>query len=122
VRGEAEYFADIPPLELPEDILNITEYILESKRESFDPRYLEDRYRTVVVEKLKDKRAQELPARGSPSTPSARNVINLMEALRRASGHRGRRLHPRHAKSAAKPTAAPAAKPSAKSARKRSNT
>jgi non-homologous end joining protein Ku len=74
--------ADIPSLEWPEDILHITGYILESKRESFDPGYLDDRYRTVLVEKLKGKRAQELPARAGPSPPSARNVINLMEALK----------------------------------------
>jgi DNA end-binding protein Ku len=43
VRSETEYFADIPPMALPEEMLNITEHILETKKEDFDPAYLEDR-------------------------------------------------------------------------------
>ena len=46
VRSEEEYFADIPAIELPDDILQVTEHILNMKREDFDTTYLEDRYRT----------------------------------------------------------------------------
>jgi len=81
VRAEADYFADILPLELPDDLLQVTDLILDSKKGSFDPAYLEDRYRTVLVEKLRQKQSK-LPLRTSPTTPSARNVINLMDALK----------------------------------------
>jgi len=81
VRAAADYFADILPLELPDDLLQVTDLILDSKKGSFDPAYLEDRYRTVLVEKLREKQS-ELPLRASPTTPSARNVINLMDALK----------------------------------------
>ena len=40
VRSEADYFADIPPLELPEEVVDVTQLILNTKREHFDPTYL----------------------------------------------------------------------------------
>lgn len=83
VRSETEYFADIPQLTLPDEMLNITEHILDTKREEFDPVYLEDRYRTVLVEKLREKQAQ-LPTRTVAAAPSRQNVINLMDALKRS--------------------------------------
>jgi DNA end-binding protein Ku len=81
VRSEADYFADIPPLELPEEVVDVTQLILNTKREHFDPTYLEDRYRTVLVEKLREKSAK-LPAKAQATRPSAQNVINLMDALK----------------------------------------
>jgi non-homologous end joining protein Ku len=83
VRSEAEYFSEIPPMELPDEMVRITEHILETKREDFDPAYLEDRYRTVLVEKLREKQAQ-MTRRSVASVPSQQNVINLMDALRRS--------------------------------------
>lgn len=82
IRSETEYFAEIPPVDLPDEMIRITEHILETKTEDFDPAYLEDRYRTVLVEKLREKQAK-MPAR-SAARPSAKNVINLMDALRRS--------------------------------------
>jgi len=55
--------------------------ILNSKREHFDPGYLEDRYRSVLVEKLRAKQAK-LPLKAATSTPAAQNVVNLMETLK----------------------------------------
>jgi non-homologous end joining protein Ku len=83
VRSETEYFSDIPPMKLPDEMVRITEHILETKQEDFDPAYLEDRYRTVLVEKLREKQAQ-MPRRSVASVPSQQNVINLMDALRRS--------------------------------------
>jgi DNA end-binding protein Ku len=48
----------------------------------FDPAFLEDRYRTVLISKLKEKRA-ELP-RKAVAAPSAENVISLMDVLKRS--------------------------------------
>jgi len=58
VRSEMDYFQDIPNMTLPRDMVQVAEHILESKTEDFDGAYLEDRYRTVLVEKLREKRAQ----------------------------------------------------------------
>ncbi|MBN9347868.1 MAG: Ku protein [Devosia sp.] len=81
VRSEADYFADIRPLELPEEVVDVTQLILNTKREHFDPTYLEDRYRTVLVEKLREK-TSKLPTKAKAAQPSAQNVINLMDALK----------------------------------------
>jgi DNA end-binding protein Ku len=78
-----DYFAEIPPMELPNEMVRITEHILETKREDFDPAWLEDRYRTVLVEKLREKQAQ-MPTRSLAPSPSPQNVINLMDALKRS--------------------------------------
>ena len=51
VRSEAEYFADIPQITLPDEMLRVAEHFLETKTADFDPAFLEDRYRTVLVSK-----------------------------------------------------------------------
>jgi Ku protein len=83
IRSETEYFSDIPQMTLPNEMLRIAEHILETKIEDFDPSYLEDRYRTVLVEKLQEKQAQ-IPTRPKAFDPSPQNVINLMDALKRS--------------------------------------
>jgi DNA end-binding protein Ku len=64
-------------------MVRITEHILETKQEDFDTAYLEDRYRTVLAEKLREKQTQ-MPRPSVASVPSQQNVINLMDALRRS--------------------------------------
>ena len=81
VRSETEYFAEIPNLTLPKEMVHIAEHILETKTEDFDPAFLEDRYRTVLVEKLREKQAK-MPTKSAASAPSRQNVISLMEALK----------------------------------------
>lgn len=81
VRPETDYFADIPEVKLPADMLEITKLILNSKREHFEPAYLEDRYRTVLAEKLRDKEPK-VSVRSSGGPADARNVVNLMDALK----------------------------------------
>jgi DNA end-binding protein Ku len=82
-------------------MLQLTEHILKSKKEAFDPAYLEDRYRTVLVEKLRKKQS-EAPARSATAAPSMRNVVNLMEALKASLGQS---KPPATSRSRAKPTA-----------------
>jgi non-homologous end joining protein Ku len=83
VRNEAEYFAGIPDLELPEEMIQVAEHILDLKTADFDPALLEDRYRTVLVSMLRKKQA-ELPQEARAVAPSRQNVINLMDALKRS--------------------------------------
>ena len=83
VRSEAEFFASIPDLQLPEEMLRIAKRILETKAADFDPALLEDRYRTVLVSMLREKHA-ELPKKAAATIPKRENVINLMDALKRS--------------------------------------
>jgi DNA end-binding protein Ku len=83
VRDEASYFAEIPNLKLPDEMLRVAQHIVETKMSDFDPAFLEDRYRTVLISKLKEKRA-EPPKTAVPTPPSAQNVISLMDVLKRS--------------------------------------
>jgi DNA end-binding protein Ku len=83
VRDEASYFAEIPNLKLPDEMLRVAQHIVETKMSDFDPAFLEDRYRAVLISKLKEKRA-ELPKKAVPTTPSAQNVISLMDVLKKS--------------------------------------
>jgi DNA end-binding protein Ku len=83
VRDEAGYFAEIQNLKLPDEMLRVAQHIVETKMSDFDPAFLEDRYRTVLISKLKEKRA-ELPKTAVPTPPSAQNVISLMDVLKRS--------------------------------------
>jgi non-homologous end joining protein Ku len=84
VRSEAEYFADIPQIALPDEMIRVAEHILETKKADFDTAYLEDRYRTVLVSMLREKKAEMPRGLGIPAPPSPQNVINLMDALQRS--------------------------------------
>jgi non-homologous end joining protein Ku len=53
------------------------------KAGEFDPAFLEDRYRTVLVEKLREKQA-EMPVKLEAAAPSRQNVIDLMATLKRS--------------------------------------
>jgi len=88
VRDAGAYFAGISDLELPEELIEVAEQIIEAKTASFDPSLLEDRYRTVLVETLKAKAAQ-LPIKARAATSSSKNVVDLMAMLKRSIGQEG---------------------------------
>ncbi len=83
VRSSEEYFANIPEMTLPSEMIELAEHILEQKAAPFDPALLEDRYRTALVSMLRQKQQTDMP-RAVSQTPSRENVINLMDALRRS--------------------------------------
>jgi DNA end-binding protein Ku len=58
VRSEAEYFAEIPHLELPREMLQLAKSILEAKTGDFDPAFLEDRYQQALVSTLRKKHVE----------------------------------------------------------------
>jgi DNA end-binding protein Ku len=83
IRDADDYFATIPEMALPPEMLTLAEHIIESKGADFDASMLEDHYRTALVEILRKKQAQ-LPPHPRPVKPSSDNVVNLMDALRRS--------------------------------------
>ena len=98
VRDAEEYFAEIPDLTLPRGLREIAEHILRTKAGSFDPAFLEDRYRTVLIEKLGNRKRLMPLHTGGTAEPSRENVINLMDALKRsleAEGSTTRRPDPK---------------------------
>jgi DNA end-binding protein Ku len=83
VRSEVDYFSDIPDMKLPPEMLKLAQHIIKTKSGDFDPSMMEDHYRTALVRILRKKQAKR-PAHPAPVKPSAENVVNLMDALRRS--------------------------------------
>src|SRR5439155_21292278 len=84
VRAEQEYFDEIQDVKVTKDMLDLARHIVNQKAGRFDPVKFEDHYETALIELINQKRA------GKPITPkakpSASNVVDLMEALRRSVG------------------------------------
>ncbi len=83
IREAKEYFDDIPNVKVEPDMLKLAEHILQSKTADFDPTQFVDNYEEAVVEMLKKKQAG-LPVSREHAAPQPRNVVNLMDALRRS--------------------------------------
>jgi DNA end-binding protein Ku len=84
VRNADEYFEDIPDINVPDEMLTLAEHILETKSGDFDPAQFKDHYEEALVELLRKKQAHIPVKRGKEEAPAGRNIINLMDALRRS--------------------------------------
>ena len=83
VRDAADYFADVPELTLAPDLLALAGHILDSKAAAFDPATFRDRYEEALMAHLKARQTGEV-REDKPAFAAPRQVINLMEALRRS--------------------------------------
>jgi Ku protein len=84
LRGADDYFAEIPEIKLPAEMMKLAQHIIRTKSDKFDPAMLEDHYRTALVGILSKKRAKR-PAQHAPDVkPSRENVVSLMDTLRRS--------------------------------------
>jgi DNA end-binding protein Ku len=83
MRSAAEYFIDIPELQLPPEMLELAEHIVGTKARDFNPAFLTDHYRAALVELLKEKGAAP-PAPEATPVPSQQNVVSLMDTLKRS--------------------------------------
>ena len=98
VRNEAEYFADIPDVKIPKDMLQLAEHIVDTKASDFDPSEFVDNYEEAVVEMLKAKQAGKAVSK-TRAVQTSGNVVNLMDALRRSvSADKGAKAAPRKSK------------------------
>ena len=82
VRQDAEYFSGIPEIELPKEMLEIAEVIIDRKSGHFEPENFSDRYEEAVVSLVRAKQAGE--AFAVPETPAPSRVVNIMDALKRS--------------------------------------
>jgi DNA end-binding protein Ku len=111
VRPAAEYFDEIPDIKVTGEMLKLAEHILETKRADFEPATFVDHYEDAVVKMLQQKQAGiAVPTERNVEAP--RNVINLMDALRRSvdAGKRAPAKEKAAPKQAAKAAAAAAPK------------
>ena len=97
VRKADDYFDDIPDVKIPNDMLKLAEHIVESKEGDFQPDLFVDHYETALVEIIRKKQAHVPLKKSADKVAAPKNVINLMDALRRSvqggrrkAGHEGR--------------------------------
>jgi DNA end-binding protein Ku len=86
IRKAEDYFDDIPNVKIAPDMLKLAEHIVEQKVGEFQPDLFVDHYEEALVEVIKKKQAH-IPLKKSSDRPAApKNVINLMDALRKSIG------------------------------------
>jgi DNA end-binding protein Ku len=106
VRGEASYFEEIPDLQLPEEMRDLAQVIIQNKAGHFNPDDFTDRYEDAVVQLIRAKQAG-MPAKAPEQPSRAGNVVNIMDALRRSIAAAGGPAAEPGARSVAQAPAAP---------------
>jgi len=84
VRKPDELFDDIADVKVPGEMLKLAEHILETKEGDFEPEAFTDHYEEAVIELIRKKQAHIPIKKGKETVSAPRNVINLMDALRRS--------------------------------------
>jgi DNA end-binding protein Ku len=84
MRKSEDYFGDIETVKVSAEMLKLANHIMETKKGDFDPSAFEDHYETALIELLTKKQAGFKPPRAKEHVTAPRNVINLMDALRKS--------------------------------------
>ena len=78
IRGEKDYFDDIPDEKIPKDMLDLDAHIVDTRTGDFEPSKFEDQYEDAVRELLKRKQQGEKievpPGVGSETTKIPPNI------------------------------------------------
>jgi DNA end-binding protein Ku len=82
VHQAANYFDEIPDLDLPKQMLELATHIIDKMTGEFEPEKFEDRYENALIELIRSKQ-KGMPIKAQPVQRQT-NVINLMDALRRS--------------------------------------
>jgi DNA end-binding protein Ku len=83
IRSAEDFFEDIPEIKVPDEMLQLAAHILETKAGDFDPSQFKDHYEEALVDLIRKKQAH-IPLKTTREPEAPRNVINLMDALRRS--------------------------------------
>jgi DNA end-binding protein Ku len=84
VRKADDYFDDIPDVKIAPDMLKLAQHIVEQKEGAFAPESFRDHYEEALIEVIKKKQTHAPVAKGTDRPSAPRNVVNLMDALRRS--------------------------------------
>jgi DNA end-binding protein Ku len=113
IRSHESIFEEIPEMKLPEQMVGLTEEIIDRMSGELEPEKFEDRYENAMIELIRSKQAGLPPPKEKPAARPA-NVVNLMDALRRRIEESGGKANP--AKAAKRATEEAPAKKRAKKA------
>jgi DNA end-binding protein Ku len=84
VRKADDYFDDIPDVKIAPDMLKLAQHIVEQKEGEFEPESFKDQYEDALIEVIKKKQAHVPLTKGSDRPSAPKNVVNLMDALRKS--------------------------------------
>ena len=90
IRKANDYFDDIPDVKIAPDMLKLAQHIVEQKEGAFEPGDFKDQYEEALIEVIKRKEAHQPIKKGSDRPAAPKNVVNLMDALRRSVGESGK--------------------------------
>lgn len=82
VNAAANYFDEIPDLNIPKQMLDLAKHIIGKMTGKFEPEQFQDRYENALIELIRSKE-QGTTIKARPVQRQT-NVINLMDALRRS--------------------------------------
>jgi DNA end-binding protein Ku len=91
VKKAETVFKDIPDLKPDADMVELAEQIIERKTKKFDAAAFVDSYEKALHELIEAK-AEHRQVKQIEETPPATNVIDLMDALRKSVGKRGKEV------------------------------
>lgn len=84
VRSAKAAFSDMAEIKIDDEMLELAEHIIKTKRGKFDPSKFDDRYDAALAELVKAKlEGKKIEA---PKAPERGKVVDLMEALRQSAG------------------------------------
>lgn len=103
VRSAKAAFSDMAEIKIDDEMLELAEHIIKTKRGKFDPSKFDDRYDAALAELVKAKlEGKKIEA---PKAPERGKVVDLMEALRQSAGATSK-TRKKTSKTRAKPKAA----------------
>ncbi len=106
VRSARDAFADVPPLKIKGEMLDLAKHIIKTKEGAFDPAEVHDRYEAALADLVKAK--LEGKAIEPPKAPKPQARQDLMAALRESAGQTVKSAKPRAgAKAAARNAVGP---------------
>src|ERR1700761_130221 len=87
LRGEDDYFDDIPSPRVSKDMVDLAAHLLDTKASKFNPYKFKDTYETALKAPVKRK-ATGKPIEVPEAEEGENNVIDLMDALKQRLGRR----------------------------------
>lgn len=88
VRQPGTVFDDIEATRTDDEMIDLAEHIINSKKTKFDPSKFDDRYGDALLELIRAKKAgKKAPKVKVPAKPS--NVVNLFDALKKSLNAEG---------------------------------
>ncbi len=91
LRDPADFFSEVPKTKPQKEMIDLAVQLIEQKTKPFDPTAYKDHYQNALKDLVQEKmRGRKIVAHEDAARPTGTNVVDLMEALKRSVGEKGR--------------------------------